>query len=332
MHRPLGWLIIAAATLVTVSAPARADAAGRFTGPFTAGKVGQTYQCSNTVYPADVCPYVGGTFNYSTGYCEQCYYTQPYYSGPVRGDVMHFEAGAAAGVATLIQQLAFGSAALKTHSAICSSSSGSQCTQIWENTATMTIDQLLASRDTCSEIKDFSAYDLATLTPGLRWAAALSTPYGKVTYFRPTDPAMVTTYSNNSYSHLGPGYGGSYSYKVGGYSRYQAYSMCSESVSDAMGLTAAEGDGRVSLSLAQVTTILSNAKSQIYSLCRDKIPGAARWCLSQGGRDGICDTIAKKAINAFMDEAWRNGGSPVPRAISNVTAPSQQYCSMAGTC
>jgi len=245
-HPPLWRLIVAAAALAALAlAPATADA-GRFTGPFTAGKVGQTYQCNSTSYPEDVCGYVGGTWDYYSQTCQQCYYTQPYYTGPLRGDVIHFEAGGAAGVATLIQQLAFGTTALKTHSAICSSSSGSQCTQIWENTATMTIDQLFGSYDTCGEIEDFSSYDLATLTPGLRWAAALSTPYGTTTYFRPTDSSLITTYSNNSYSHLGPGYGGSYSYQVGGYSRYHTYSMCSAAESAAMSLNASEGESHIS--------------------------------------------------------------------------------------
>jgi hypothetical protein len=100
-----------------------------------------------------------------------------------------------------------------------------------------------------------------------------------------------------------------------------------------MELDASEGDGQVSMSKTEVQSILNNAHSAIYSICRDEIDGrGAWWCWSQGGRDGICKDIADRALNAFMDESWRNKGSPVARAVSGITAPSLQYCYMAGAC
>lgn len=327
--------------LLLAAAPGHSEAS-RFSGPYNATSVPKTYQ-QETVdlsYMGDYAPTYceqsyGGWWDSWSQTCHYYYYTQAYYAGPERGDVLHFEAGAAAGVATMIQQMAFGDAALKIHEAVCSSASSyyGGCYQIWENTANMSIDDLFNGRDSCSDIEAFHSNELANLSPGLQWAYAMSTPYGQVTYFRPNEQSLIDSYSSNSYSHLGPRYGGNYTYKVGGYSRYRSYSMCSEAVSDAMGLNASEGARTVSLSKYEVQQTLNSAESQIRDLCWDEIQGkGAWWCWSQGGREGICHDIAHKALNAFMDEPWRNAGSPVARAVSGVTAPSGQYCHMAGGC
>lgn len=328
-----------AAALAIAPTPAEAS---RFTGPYNATSVPKSYQCDSVdlshmgSYAQTYCEQsYGGWWDSWSQTCEYCYQTQAYYVGPERGDVLHFEAGAAAGVATMIQQMAFGDAALKIHSAVCSSDSSyyGGCYQMWESTANMSIDQLFNGRDSCSDIKNFHSNELANLHPGLQWAAAMSTPYGQVTYFRPTQQSLIDNYASNSYDYLGPRYGGSYYYKVGGYTRYKAYSMCSEAVSDAMVLNSTEGARTVSFSKTEVQATLNSAESQIRDLCWDEIQGkGAWWCWSQGGREGICHDIAHKALNAFMDESWRNGSSPVARAVSGVTAPSTQYCAMAGGC
>jgi len=269
-----------------------------------------------------------------SGQCEVCWTTSAYYSGPARGDVLHFESGAAAGVGTMVQELAFGGGT-KIHAAICSSSYSGKCTQIWENTVTETTDSIFSQFNSCGDMDDFSSYDVQYLWPGVRWASAGSTPYGQVTYFRTLDSSLVDNYSDNSYSHCGPGYScpGDYYYQIGGFTRYHEYSTCSEAVSDAMDLGAAEATGAVSISSSTVQTILNNAHSEIYSLCRDKIDGSgAWWCWSQGGREGICNDIADRVLNMFMDDPARNKSTPIARAVTGVTAPEEQYCYMAGLC
>lgn len=269
------------------------------------------------------------------GTCEVCYTTSAYYSGPERGDVLHFEAGAAAGVGTMVQEMAFG-AGTKIHVAVCSSSyNNGECHQIWENTSTETVDSVFGGFGGCSDIKAWSSYDLQYLWPGIRWAAAGSTPYGQVTYFHTLDQTLIDNWSDNSYSHCGPGYScpGDYYYQIAGFTRYHEYSTCSESVSDAMGLGPAEATGAINIDTTTVQGILDNAHSEIYSLCRDKIDGqGAWWCWSQGGHSGICNDIADRALNMFMDDPDRNKGTPIARPVTGVTAPEQQFCYMAGIC